>query len=275
LKRFYTAIPFSPRGRPGPPGAVAEFVLGLLPDAPPAVSVSYTENAMSVSWDPSGGLVGFLLERPLPEEPLPLELEEQLAASPRPVAPAAPPPAGPVLYNVYRVSVDDPFAPPADRAASAWTKEPPAPLNAAPLAAFTWTDPVVFNQPRCYTVRAVRGAGADARIGPSSPAACVTPVDTFAPAPPEGLATVASEGMISLIWQPNTEADLGGYLVLRGIAGGDTLQPLTPTPISEARYRDAEVAPGTRYVYAVVAVDNRFPVPNLSAPSAAAEETAR
>jgi hypothetical protein len=62
---------------------------------------------------------------------------------------------------------------------------------------------------------------------------------------------------------------------LRGEAGGDTLQPLTPAPITEARYRDAAVTPGVRYVYAVVAVDNRFPVPNVSAPSERAEETAR
>jgi fibronectin type 3 domain-containing protein len=89
------------------------------------------------------------------------------------------------------------------------------------------------------------------------------------------LATVASEGAINLIWQPNVELDLGGYLVLRGEAPGDTLQPLTAGPIVEARYRDASVTPGVRYVYAVVAVDNRFPVPNVSAPSEPAPETAR
>jgi hypothetical protein len=78
-----------------------------------------------------------------------------------------------------------------------------------------------------------------------------------------------------LIWEPNAEPDLAGYLVLRGEAPGDTLQPLTPAPIVEARYRDAAVTAGVRYVYAIIAVDNRFPIPNLSAPSTQEEETAR
>ena len=33
--------------------------------------------------------------------------------------------------------------------------------------------------------------------------------------------------------------------------------------------------PGTRYVYAVLAVDSRLPVPNMSAESTRIEETAR
>jgi hypothetical protein len=86
---------------------------------------------------------------------------------------------------------------------------------------------------------------------------------------------VAAEGAINLIWEPNGEPDLGGYVVLRGDAPGDTLQPLTTAPITEASYRDAAVIPGQRYVYAVVAMDNRFPVPNLSVESERVEETAR
>jgi hypothetical protein len=64
-------------------------------------------------------------------------------------------------------------------------------------------------------------------------------------------------------------------VVLRGEVPGDTLLPLTPRPLAEARYRDTAVTPGVRYVYAVVAVDNRFPVPNMSAASTPVEETAR
>jgi hypothetical protein len=124
-------------------------------------------------------------------------------------------------------------------------------------------------------VRAVRGVGPDARVGEASSPACVTILDTFAPATPQGLAIVASEGAMNLIWEPNAELDLGGYVVLRAEAPDDTLQPLTTTPIGEARYRDADVTPGQRYVYAVVAVDNRFPVPNVSAPSESAGEVAR
>ena len=106
-------------------------------------------------------------------------------------------------------------------------------------------------------------------------AVCVTPVDMFPPAAPAGLAAVPSEGGISLIWEPNTELDLGGYLVLRREAGDATLRQLTATPIAEARYRDTDVKPGTRYIYSVVAVDTRLPLPNVSAHSAPVEETAR
>jgi hypothetical protein len=86
---------------------------------------------------------------------------------------------------------------------------------------------------------------------------------------------VAGEGAISLIWEPRDELDLGGYLVLRGEPGDATLQPLTPAPIPEASFRDTTVVPGRRYVYAVVAVDDRLPLGNVSAPSPRVEETAR
>jgi len=104
---------------------------------------------------------------------------------------------------------------------------------------------------------------------------CVRAIDTFPPAPPVNVTAVTAEGAISLIWEPNPEIDLGGYLVLRGEAGSATLQPLTDVPISDARYTDREIVPGTRYVYAVVAVDDRVPVPNMSAESMRVEETAR
>jgi hypothetical protein len=276
LRRFYTAFPRNPRGRIGPPGTNAELPLVTVPDAPASISATYNEKAARVTWEPSGGLIGYLLERPLPDEPLPLELESLVAETAQASAAPRPGDGGPVLYNVYRTTSPDPFAPPPETQSHAeWNSRPPTPLNPAPLATFEFLDAIAFNEERCYTVRGVRGAGPDLRVGAASAPACVTAVDTFPPTAPAGLATVASEGAINLIWEPNTEPDLGGYLVLRGEAPGDTLQPLTPAPITEARYFDAAVTPGVRYVYAVVAIDNRFPVPNLSAPSEPMEETAR
>ena len=78
---------------------------------------------------------------------------------------------------------------------------------------------------------------------PSEPI-CVTPADTFPPAAPTGLAAVSGAGAINLIWDANTDADLAGYVVLRGEAPGDTLQPLTPEPIRETRYVDRAVRAG-------------------------------
>jgi fibronectin type 3 domain-containing protein len=79
---------------------------------------------------------------------------------------------------------------------------------------------------------------------------------------------------MNLGWDANTEADLAGYVVLRGEAPGDTLQPLTPAPIAATSYEDKTVKPGVRYVYVIVAVDKATP-PNRSAPSTRLEETAR
>ena len=149
----------------------------------------------------------------------------------------------------------------------------PAPLTPQPLAATEHEiKGVTFGIERCYEVRAVDQIAGVAVIGPPSPRTCETPQDTFPPAAPRNLAVIAGTGVINLIWDANTDADLAGYLVLRGNAPGDTLQPITKEPVAAATYRDETVKPGARYVYAVVAVDkagNRSPESNRM------EETAR
>jgi fibronectin type 3 domain-containing protein len=102
----------------------------------------------------------------------------------------------------------------------------------------------------------------------------VTPVDTFPPAAPSGLRAVAVAGAMNLIWDPNSEPDLAGYVVLRGEAPGETLQALTPTPIGQTNYTDTTVTAGVRYVYAIVAVDKASKA-NTSPQSVRVEETAR
>ena len=92
---------------------------------------------------------------------------------------------------------------------------------------------------------------------------------------PTRLAAVADERGISLIWEPSAEPDVAGYVVLRGEASDATLQPLTPAPVPDPRYRDTTVVSGRRYVYAVRAVDGHVPVPNVSDESTRVEETAR
>ncbi len=108
----------------------------------------------------------------------------------------------------------------------------------------------------------------------ASPPACITPRDTFPPAAPRNLAAVGAEGAVNLIWEPNDEPDLAGYIVLRGEAPGSKLEAITMTPIRETTFRDATTRPGARYVYAVVAVDTATPQ-NVSVESNRVEETAR
>ena len=82
------------------------------------------------------------------------------------------------------------------------------------------------------------------------PAWCETLVDTFAPAAPKGVAAIPSEGAINLIWEPNSEKDLAGYLMMRAKAPGQTFEPITPAPIQETSFKDA-VPAGVPYVYVV------------------------
>ena len=277
LRRYYMAIAFSVRGRPGPPGMAADFPLVEAPEPPAFVLAPYTETMVTVEWPPSGGIIGYLFETPLPPEDPPLnEAFEPIVTTPETAGTAAlVVPSGPVRYNVYRELGADPLALPDVTGPVSWAETPPAPLNPMPLTATTFTEPVEFDRERCYVVRAVRGTPPNTIEGDPSPPTCFVPVDVFPPAAPERLAAVADEGGISLIWEPNAEPDVTGYLVLRGDAPDATLQRLTPTPVAEPRYRDTHVTAGKKYVYAVVAVDSRLPVPNVSGESNRVEETAR
>ena len=270
LRRFYRAIPFSQRDIPGPPGMQVDLVLTMLPVPPSEVRASYAPATLSLAWEPSGGLLGFLLDRPLVPEPLPFDtLQPQSPVLPQPMDASVPP--GPTTYNVYRDIAPDPRVLPPAAGLSSGHVAAPMPLNPAPLATTSITGDVDFGRARCYTVRAQRGAV----MSEPSPPVCLTPIDVFPPAAPAGLAAVPSEGGISLIWDPNAELDLGGYLVLRRETGDATLQQLTDAPIGDARYRDATGQPGTRYTYSVVAVDTQLPLPNVSTQSELIEETSR
>jgi hypothetical protein len=149
------------------------------------------------------------------------------------------------------------------------------PLSEKPLEQPAWTDSrVQFGVERCYVVRTVNVFGPLRIESQPSPRTCVTPVDTFPPSAPKNLAAMSGGGAVSLIWEANTEADLAGYLVLRGEAPAGSLAPLTPEPIKETTFRDTTTKPGVRYVYVVVAVDAAVP-PNTSARTSRVEETAR
>jgi hypothetical protein len=244
--RVYVAVGINHKGQKGTASAERSILLLGPASAPSAPTITYTENAFSVTWTP-------------PADAEPTEASGN-------VLPSMPIGSRQVFggFNVYEVP-----APPSGT-------EPariPAPINEKPLPGPPLVDKrMTFGTPRCYGVRAVTLFGAQQIEGEASPATCVTPVDTFPPAAPTSLRAVGSEGAVSLIWDANKESDLAGYLVLRaGVPDGE-FAPLTPEPIKTTTFNDTTVKPGLRYAYVVVAVDTSK---NRSAPSNRVEESGR
>lgn len=254
-KRHYFLIAVSPRGQESAPTPVLSVPLGEVSRPPTDLRIAYTESSLALSWAPSADARP---AAPAPADPALL-----------PARPVVPPPA-PTGYQVFEVRPET--EPPADP----FSLVLPSALTPQPLAVTEHTIPgaVRFGEERCFVVRPVDLVTGVVTVGRASAPACVTPVDTFPPAPPVRLAAIAGAGVINLIWEPNSEPDLAGYIVLRGTAPGDTLQALTPAPIRETTYRDQSVAAGVRYVYAVVAVDSASPQ-NVSGQSNRVEESSR
>jgi hypothetical protein len=273
------AQPVAPAGEPAAP-------LTELPGVPVELPIAGPER-------PPEGVVGAApVARPSPAVTYPIRtyVVRGVTRSGRPGAPSGrvavpivplPPPPSAVAAAFTEKAVTLTWTPPAPAAPAiqftfhVYAAGSEAPLNATALAAPAFEHPgAEFGKEQCFTVRTVHiVANVSIESDPSAPA-CVTPRDIFPPAAPKGLRAVSGPGAINLIWDPNTEPDLAGYIVLRGEAPGGTLQPLTPAPIHETTYRDATVTAGVRYVYVVMAVDNATP-PNTSPPTAREEETAR
>jgi hypothetical protein len=145
-------------------------------------------------------------------------------------------------------------------------------LTKAPIAEMRFEDArIVWGEQRCYVVRTAVTLGGTTIESDAPPATCRMLTDTFAPEAPKSLRSVSSEGAINLIWEPNSEKDLAGYIVLRAVAPSEKLEPITPAPIRELSFRDG-VQAGLRFVYAVEAVDKAG---NVSPMSNRVEEAAR
>ena len=302
LQREYVVVGVSSTGREAAAQRIA-VPLVRLPAPPAAPVVTYTEDVIDITWElPLGARAAVQVSSPSPSElaagatggaassatatlnPPSSTATPQTATGPpattsaqTPLTSLADTPALPIL-------VSRPVAewPPASRydlyeivASQDEFQTMPQLLNMTPLTTLAYADRrVEFGLEHCYAVRTLDVVGGlDVRSGLSAQT-CVTLVDTFPPAAPQGLTAVGSEGAVSLIWQPNDEEDVVGYLVLRGLPPGETLQPLISEPVQGNTYRDTTAEPGVGYVYAVRAVDTATP-PNLSPLSNQAGDTAR
>lgn len=298
FSRMYVAIALNKHGRHGPLSNRVAMPL-MDPPGPPGTPItSHTAEAIGVMWtEPTTGLKR-ATQAPATPDVLPS----------KPVVQGA----SPTTYNVYEAKRIAPGTMPAAAAApssangtaasgsgpggtAAAFAPPPkpeivagpggdfvlstTPLNTNPLPTAAFGDVrLAFGQERCYAIRATEKFGSASVESTPSGVACITPTDKFAPAAPKNLSAVGGENGVSLIWEPNTEADLAGYIVQRGEVPADgsapKLTPLTPQPIAETTYRDGTARPGVRYVYAVVAVDRAAPA-NVSEASNLVEATVR
>jgi hypothetical protein len=247
LSRTFVGVGIDTRGRRGPVSRPAAVTLFPAPPPLPSPTVTYDETSIRVTWPaPATALVqGSSSDDVLPSRPLVMGMPTR-------------------AYNVYELRR------PSQGDASDGPTE--ARLTESPVTEGLFVDNrIEWGVERCYTVRVVQTLGDSSVESDAAPSTCTTPKDTFAPLPPAGLNHVPSAGSITLIWNPNAEPDLTGYIVLRGPAGTGTLTRITPTPIQLTTFRDS-VPAGARFTYAVQAIDKSG---NLSPESARVEEAAR
>lgn len=286
--------PSAPKGQPAAddtrpaPGETTTFVETLTTDKLEPVTL---ESAGAAPVPPPPAVVTATPTPPVPAYPRRIYVVRAFTRGGRPGPPSSrvqvplidpPPPPSSIQASFTEQAITVTWLPPVASGPDApglgfnvYKQGSAVPLNNAPVPEAQFARPgVAFGTEECFAVRTVQTTAGVAIESPASETTCVTPVDTFPPEAPKGLNAVPGASVVSLIWDANTEADLGGYLVLRAEAPGDTLQSITPEPIRETSFRDASVKPGVRYVYAVVAVDRATP-PNRSAESPRVEETAR
>ncbi|MGQ7297950.1 fibronectin type III domain-containing protein [Quadrisphaera sp. KR29] len=129
--------------------------------------------------------------------------------------------------------------------------------------ATTYTDTGLTND-RAYAYRLVAVDAAGNGSPASDPAVTATPTDLTAPAVPADLAAARGDGLVTLTWTANGEADLASYEVHRDGAVVATL------PAPATTYTDIALTNDRRYEYSLRAVDTHG---NRSAPTATVAAT--
>lgn len=250
-QRTYVAVGVTRRGRRGPFSARVAVPLGPAPGTPGPLDLSYTETAVTVRWAPAAPRVSSATA----EAPVSGDGADTAGGGAPLASRVLLAPAGRTAYHVYD-------------AASGSSRR----LTTSPIPDLSFVDQrIAWGEERCYVVRAAETIDGLTVEGDPSERRCVTLTDTFPPGAPGGLTAIASEGAINLIWEPNREADLAGYRVLRDAGGTGVFVPATPTPITDTTFRDS-VGSGVTAVYAVEAVDKAG---NASPRSPSVQETAR
>jgi hypothetical protein len=135
---------------------------------------------------------------------------------------------------------------------------------------FEWEKTYAYRA--CVVTIAGQEKGTVAVEGDDTPPITVVAHDVFPPARPSGLQAVFSgpgqKPFIDLVWTPNTESDLAGYIVYRHEQ--DSPVKLNSELVKAPAFRDNGALPGHTYSYSISAVDLRG---NESPQSEEASET--
>ena len=248
----YVIVGINTKGKKGPVSRRVRVPLVAPPKPPLATTITYDETTITVSWTPSPS--GVPVQAPATGDLLPGRTLGLVLPT--------------FSYHVYDLS---PSAVAAVSTGNSVQLAGQVRLTKTPVEGTSYADSrIEFGSTRCYAVRTVETVG-DLTLESDAPAPeCQTLKDTFPPAAPKDLRIIATQGVISLIWEANSEKDVAGYVVLRGTTP-DALAAITPAPITETTFVDG-VAAGTRYWYVVRAVDRAG---NLSPVSNRVEELAR
>ena len=289
-RRTYIAVAASRRNRQSAAATAPPVPVQPPPDPPGRPVLTYTETSVTIAWS-APDTARLPVQAPVADAPpdVPAADSGTEESEPLETAPAETeltalsavtllPLQTPTRYDVYDVS------PPTEDAGEEGGEPDvddtgiPGPLNDQPLNATSRTGvEATLGVERCFLVRTVDTVDPIDRLALRSVASettCVLLEDIFPPAAPAGLVAVAGGGAISLTWTANVEADVTGYIILRGIGPDASLEPLTPEPITVTNYQDTAVETGISYVYAVQALDGADP-PNVSEASQQITELAR
>jgi len=135
-------------------------------------------------------------------------------------------------------------------------------LQLAATAALEYRDSGFdYGKTYVYLVRSVIKPGENPLESGDSPAAIMTPKDTFPPEAPQAVvaailpSAAAGTSLVDLSWSISPESDLAGYRVYRSEKSGDRGELLTSELLPTPAYRDLTVRPGTHYWYTITAVD--------------------
>lgn len=148
-----------------------------------------------------------------------------------------------VGYNIYRFPEQGPIA------------ELGNPLNASPVVETSFSDAPAYGLHR-YIVTAVSSVGPPLIQSDPTSSVLVEFRDRVAPPPPPEVITLGEDGAVRLLWDAVEASDLAGYLVYR-LSETRVKVLLTPKPITDTNFRDADPPRGITYTYWVSSVDRQ------------------